>query len=280
MNNKIAQKDYYNHYDDFDIIELGMVDGRENEYRKRFMSRRAEKMAEIAGLDDGSTILEVGCGTGMYTVYWVRPSIKLYGLDISRGMLKRSADKIDSINTFFIEGDAEHLPFRDRSFDAVLSVNTIEHLDDVRVALKEIARVCQDGGKIVLSVPNGNFSARYRMMLMQALEWFMDRIVKHIPKPAETPNDDFIHRDLTMDDLTGLLTEIGIRIEHRSFMGFIPSQVIPAKVVRSFIVMEAMEKVLEMIPWIRSVGGVIIIGGTKANHDKVSILFNNNSNKK
>jgi len=67
MTNKTSQKDYYDSFEDFDAIELGVVDGRENEYRKRFIARRAEKMAKIADLDDESTILEVGCGTGIYT---------------------------------------------------------------------------------------------------------------------------------------------------------------------------------------------------------------------
>ena len=135
MSNKISQKGYYDSYEAFDGIELGLVKGRVNEYRKRFISRRAEKMAKIAGLNTGSTILEVGCGTGIYTIHWAKPSIKYYGLDISRGMLKRAATKIDLDGVIFIEGDAEHLPFRDSSFDAVLSVNTIEHLDDVLLTL-------------------------------------------------------------------------------------------------------------------------------------------------
>jgi len=87
MANKTSQKGYYDSFEDFDAIELGVVDGRENEYRKRFISRRAEKMAKIAGLDAESTILEVGCGTGIYSTHWVKSSIKFYGLDIYRRKL-------------------------------------------------------------------------------------------------------------------------------------------------------------------------------------------------
>jgi len=170
---KVAQKEYYDSYKDFDEIELGVGgNGKENEYRKRFLSRRAEKMAKIAGLEPDSTILEVGCGTGIYSTYWVKSSRKFYGLDISRGMLRRAATKIDSDKTLFVEADAEHLPFQDSSFNAVLSVNTIEHLDNLPLALKEMRRVCCDGGRIVLSVLNGNFSTKYRRKLMQVLNGF------------------------------------------------------------------------------------------------------------
>ena len=264
MTNKTSQKNYYDSFEDFDAIELGVVDGRENEYRKRFISRRAEKMTKIAGLDTESKILEVGCGTGIYSTHWVKPSIKFYGLDISRGMLRRAATKIDSDKTLFIEGDAEHLPFRDASFDVVLSVNAIEHLEDIPMALKEMKRVCGDGGKIVLSVLNGNFSAKYRRKLMQVLKRFIARIFKEggIPKPAKTTHgDDFTHQDLTMEDFTQLFAEVGIRVEHKIFMGFVPHQIIPAKVARYFMFMGVLEKVLERIPWVRAWGGTIIIGG-------------------
>jgi ubiquinone/menaquinone biosynthesis C-methylase UbiE len=263
MTNKTSQKDYFDSFEDFDAIELGVVDGRENEYRKEFISRRAEKMAKIADLDDESTILEVGCGTGIYSTHWVKSPIKFYGLDISRGMLRRAATKIDSDKTLFVEADAEHLPFRDASFDVVLSVNTIEHLGDIPMALKEMKRVCRDGGEIVLSVLNGNFSAKYRRKLMQVLKRVIARIFKErdIPKPAKTHGDDFTHQDLTMEDFTRLFAEAGIRVERKIFMGFVPHQIIPAGVARYFMFMEVLEKVLERIPWIRTWGGSIIICG-------------------
>ena len=260
MTNKTSQKRYYDSYEDFDSIELCVVNGRENEYRNRFISRRAEKMAKIAGLDTGSVILEVGCGTGICTTHWVKPSRRFYGLDISRGMLKRSAVKFDSASddVLFVEGDAERLPFRDASFNAVLSVNAIEHLDDVPSALKEMKRVCRDGGKVVLSVPNGNFSAKYRRKLIGGLKRFMIRNSKeHVtPKPAKTHGDDFTHQDLTMEDFTQLFADTGIRVERKVFMGFVPNQIIPAGVARYFMFMEVLEKVLERIPWIRTWGGV------------------------
>ena len=265
MTNKTSQKDYYDSYEDFDAIELGVVNGRENEYRKWFISRRAEKMAKIAGLDDKSTVLELGCGTGIYTTHLVKSSIKFYGLDISRGMLRRVATKIDSDKTLFVEADAEHLPFRDASFDVVLSVNTIEHLDDIPMALKEMKQVCRDRGKIVLSVPNDNFSAKYRGKLTQVLKAIMIRIFKEggIPKPAKSHGNDFTHHDLTMEDFTHLFSDVGIRVEHKLFMGFVPHHIIPAGVARYFVFMEILEKVLERIPWIRTWGGSIIICGSK-----------------
>ena len=269
MKNKIAQKNYYDSCDNFDILELGATCGRENEYRKRFISRRAETMVKLAGPDGKSTVLEVGCGTGIYTVHWIKSSKQLCGLDISRGMLVRLRDKIktteriDSDNLFTIEGDSERMPFRNRRFDVVMSVNTVEHLDDVPAALREMRRVCRDGGKIVVSIPNGNFSAKYRAKLMQTIEWLAARLFMGYARleSARSHGNDFTHQDLSMDELTGAFAEAGIRVERKGFMGFVPHQAIPAGVARYLVWMEVLEKVFETIPGLRSVAGVIIVCG-------------------
>jgi ubiquinone/menaquinone biosynthesis C-methylase UbiE len=266
MNNRIAQKNYYDSCDNFDILELGTADGRENEYRKRFISRRAETMAKLAGLDGESTVLEVGCGTGIYTVHWIKSSGRMCGLDISRGMLVRlreKINKIDSEDLFIVEGDSERLPFRNRRFDAVMSVNTVEHLDNVPAALREMRRVCRDGGKIVVSVPNGNFSAKYRAKLMRTIEWLATRLFRGYarPEPARSHSDDFTHQDLSLGDLTGAFAEAGIRVEQTGFMGFVPHQTIPARVAGYLTWMEALERVFEIIPGMRGVAGVIIVCG-------------------
>lgn len=265
MSNKISQKDYYDSFDDFDAIELGVVNGRENEYRKRFIARRAEKMVKIADLDEESTILEVGCGTGIYTIYWVNSSIKFYGLDISSGMLRRAISKIksNSDKMLFVQGDAEHLPFTDASFNAVLSVNTIEHLDDIPETLKEMKRVCRDGGKIVLSVPNANPSKRRKKMSSLLYKFiFLFQMFKGDNLSQSARSYNLTHQELTMEDFIHLFVEVGIRVEHNFFMGFMPHQIIPADVARYFM-LEMLEKVLEKIPGIRTWGGVIIICGVK-----------------
>ncbi|RZN42490.1 MAG: methyltransferase domain-containing protein [Methanosarcinales archaeon] len=266
VTNKIAQKNYYDSCDNFDILELGTTDRPENECRKRFISRRAKTIAKLAGIEAGSTVLEVGCGTGIYTVHWLKSSGKICGLDISRGMLARSREKIkkiDSDDLLLIEGDSEQLPFRNQRFDAVLSVNTIEHLDNVPAALREMKRVCRNGSRIVVSVPNGNFSAKHRAKLMQTIEWLTTRLfgVHASPEPARSRGDNFTHQDLSMNDLTGAFTEAGIRVEQKRFMGFIPHQTIPPGITRYLTWTDIMERVFEMIPGLRSVAGVIIVCG-------------------
>ena len=97
---------------------------------------------------------------------------------------------------------------------------------------------------------------------MQVLKRFIARIFKEggIPKSAKPHGNDFTHQDLTMEDFTQLFSEAGIRVEHKIFMGFVPHQIIPARVARYFMFMEVLEKVLERIPWVRAGGGIIVCG--------------------
>lgn len=83
-------------------------------------------------LPKGISILDVGCGTGL--------SISLgnvTGLDPSEGLLKRAPFPV-------VCGRAEAIPFKDCSFDAVISVTALHHVADIPLALGEIARVGRD----------------------------------------------------------------------------------------------------------------------------------------
>jgi len=87
------------------------------------------------------SMLDVGCGTGVEY-----EGIKREGLQIEYTGLDASARAIRLAQAAFAEaqwhaGDAEHLPFRDRSVDVVLLRHVLEHLSDFRPALREALRI-------------------------------------------------------------------------------------------------------------------------------------------
>ncbi len=94
-------------------------------------------------------ILDVGCGTGAVGVE-LRKLGTSFGIDFSEHALafslKRGAENI-------FRADAEHLPFVDASFDAVVSLDTIEHVPNDALAVSEIFRVLKPGGVFVMNVP-------------------------------------------------------------------------------------------------------------------------------
>jgi|GEM_PF-398188 SAM-dependent methyltransferase/molybdopterin converting factor small subunit len=106
-----------------------------------FFTSLAKDMVEFANFKKGFC-LDVGCGTGILRN--VLPDSEIVGLDISIGMLKEARDKLDHV----LAGDAEHLPFKDDSFDAVLFNASIFLIPNADLALKESLRVVRDGGVV------------------------------------------------------------------------------------------------------------------------------------
>lgn len=127
--------------------------------RRRFWPPSGEEKARkevVAQLKIGhdSRVLETGVGTGDNVNHLTKVAgVELFGVDISTGMLKQCAGKLNrrkpGIELFM--ANAEELPFRDESFDAVFHVGGINFFTDKRKAMAEMVRVARDGTKIVIA---------------------------------------------------------------------------------------------------------------------------------
>jgi SAM-dependent methyltransferase len=110
-----------------------------------------ENVVEHAGLEAGMRVLDVACGNGNAALPAARAGARVTGLDLVPELLeggrRMAADA--GVEIDWVEGDAESLPFEDRSFDRVFS--TFGHMFAPRHqrAADEMARVCREGGLIV-----------------------------------------------------------------------------------------------------------------------------------
>ena len=102
----------------------------------------ADAIAQHYQLKAGQKVLDVGCGKGflMYDLMESVPGLEVTGLDVS-GYAKKNAKT--EIQSQIHEGHAKKLPFQDREFDLVISINTLHNLEcfDLDPALREIERV-------------------------------------------------------------------------------------------------------------------------------------------
>lgn len=97
----------------------------------------------------GKKILEVGCGEGDRTKLFYSVSNQVFGIDI--------VDKVknEHKNHFqFLLADGRKLPFSDECFDAVVSFDVIEHIEEDKAVVDEMFRVCKKGGFLLLGTPN------------------------------------------------------------------------------------------------------------------------------
>jgi len=102
----------------------------------------AEAMAQHYGLRPGEKVLDIGCGKA-YLLYEFRqlvPGLEVAGLDISTYAVAQAKPEVRS---FLRAGDCSALPWPDRSFDFVYSINTFHNLtiERLKLAVQEMQRV-------------------------------------------------------------------------------------------------------------------------------------------
>jgi len=106
-----------------------------------------------AGLTDGMTVLDLGCGPGLIACSMAAefPSSSIVGVEISETLRARAEETgvhLELNNVRFVQGDVYDLPFEDGMFDFVHARLLFQHLRDPLSVLKQVSRVLKPGGKI------------------------------------------------------------------------------------------------------------------------------------
>lgn len=132
----------------YDVLVWVLTLGNEDRFRQR--------LAELARLEGGQSVLDVGCGTGALALAakgFVGAGGQVTGVDPSPEMVaraRRKAGKVGVEATFDV-ATVESLPFPDGSFDTVLSSLMLHHLSDdgLERGIHEVARVLKEGGRFL-----------------------------------------------------------------------------------------------------------------------------------
>ncbi|HEY1379704.1 MAG TPA: class I SAM-dependent methyltransferase [Gemmataceae bacterium] len=109
-------------------------------------------------------ILDAGCGNGRYSYYLLKtadPDATLTAFDLSEKMLDRARRRLHSDRVTFAAADLTKLPYPDAAFDAAVCGWVLEHLPDPRPGLRELARVLQPGGKLMLMCTEDTFTGAW-----------------------------------------------------------------------------------------------------------------------
>lgn len=120
-------------------------------YHPRFWQPVVPTLRQHFDLSPASSLLDVGCAKGfmIHDLVELIPGIRVKGVDVSRYAIENA---IDDMRPYVQVADARKLPFTDKSFDVVISINTIHNLErkECGQALREIERVSR--GKSYITV--------------------------------------------------------------------------------------------------------------------------------
>jgi ubiquinone/menaquinone biosynthesis C-methylase UbiE len=137
-----------------------------NKYeKKRFSSKGgrfidiSEKRIIIDLLEEDKTkknILEVGAGTGRFSLLLAKRGNKVTSLDQSEDMLNqiKQKGKEREIEISLVKGDAFKLPFKNNTFDACISIRVLWHFENPEEIIKEMERVTKKDGLIIFDLLN------------------------------------------------------------------------------------------------------------------------------
>ena len=148
----------------------------------------ARRLAQHLGLRPGTRFLDVGCGTGNYTLALAANGARLTGLDPSATMLEAarrkagrepSGDRVD-----WCQARAEAMPFADGTFTGAVAVLCLHHLVDIGAAVREVGRVLDARrGRFVIFTSTRAQMRRY--WLGRYFPTLMARSIERMPDEAE-----------------------------------------------------------------------------------------------
>jgi SAM-dependent methyltransferase len=141
--------------------------------------RRLDLIAAAAGDRIRGTVLENGCGVGMYVEKLAGFGSRVIGLEYD---FERAAQaRVRSMEILNAAG--EFIPFPSGTFDLILSHEVIEHVQDDRAAVSEMLRVLKPGGRAVIFCPNRGYPFETHGIYWKGKYYFGNKLfVNYLPR--------------------------------------------------------------------------------------------------
>ena len=115
--------------------------------------RRCRLFFDFLAPENKHRVLEIGCGTGLFTQELSKTGNTITAIDISEDLIQAARKRATSPNVHFVTGNAYQTDFPAASFDYIVGSSSLHHLD-VNASLKEFFRVLKPGGRMLFTEPN------------------------------------------------------------------------------------------------------------------------------
>jgi SAM-dependent methyltransferase len=174
----------------------------------------------------GNRVLDLGCGSGAYSLWFAGRGASVVGLDLSETMISIAQERSRGIDADFRVSDIrDALPFNDHEFDLVFSATALHYVDNLTTTMTEVARVLKPAGLFLASVLHPMSTALFPLADSEIVEgpdpwegWYFGSPVRCIETPwlgfGDISNEGrriFCHHH-TIADYVSSLTSAGMTI--------------------------------------------------------------------
>jgi SAM-dependent methyltransferase len=146
----------------------------------KFLAEEAEDFINRLGVQPGSNVLDVACGTGNLALPAARLGANVTGVDIAPNLVEQARANAtrEGLQAQFDEGDAEALPYADASFDTVVTMYGAMFAPRPDLVAAELLRVTRPGGRIAMGnwTPAGFIGQMFKV------------VGAHVTPPASMPS--------------------------------------------------------------------------------------------
>jgi SAM-dependent methyltransferase len=229
-------------------LEKAALRGEPSYVWRAGQQRRLEMILEAAGERSSGWVLENGCGVGMYVERLAAFSSHVIGLEYDFERACEARTRAEHV----LCAAGEKLPFPDDAFDLIISHEVLEHVQDDRMAVREMARALKPGGRLVVFVPNRGYPFETHGIYWRGSYRFGNiPLVNYLPRRWRDRLTPHV-RVYSRSDLEALFTNSPVRIVERkvifgAYDNIIARQPVLGKTLRRAL--QALEAT-----WLRNLG--------------------------
>jgi SAM-dependent methyltransferase len=174
--------------------------------------RRLEMIRKAAENRIHGTILENGCGVGMYVEKLSAFGGRVVGLEFDLERATEAGIRSKEI----INAAGEFIPLPNSTFDLILSHEVIEHVQDDRAAVREMIRVLKPGGRVALFCPNRGYPYETHGIFWKGSYYFGNKLfVNYLPRALRDKLAPHV-RVYSAGDLEKLFTGLPVKFIERT----------------------------------------------------------------
>lgn len=154
-------------------------------YDKRYQEIQTRKFQAVSNfIENIPRLLEIGCGTGFFLEEFSEFADEVFAVDFSLKMLKKAKNRSDE--AFLVCADADKLPFKDQSFETVVSLTLLQNMPHPAFTLEEMSRVVKEEGKVIVTVLKKKFS------IDEIKNWMISANLKPLRVEKIPNSEDFL----------------------------------------------------------------------------------------